>query len=119
MRHRASPRALHLFVLCSLVVATFAPIFTPAAAQAADTPAPSSVTLVGGQQQEVGVEVLGDERAGRRQDVHPHTDVGVVAQPVRRVPVRGALDRDGERLIGVRRAAQRVAAGDRSGTGAR
>ncbi len=54
MRHRASPRALHLFVLFSLLVATFAPVFTPAAAQAADTPAPTTVTLVGDLQAEIG-----------------------------------------------------------------
>ncbi len=54
MRHRASPRALHLFVLFSLLVATFAPIFTPSVVQAAHTPAPTAVTLVGSLQQEVG-----------------------------------------------------------------
>jgi pullulanase-type alpha-1,6-glucosidase len=54
MRHRASPRALHLFVLFSLVVSTFAPIFTRSAAQAAHTPAPATVTLVGSLQSEVG-----------------------------------------------------------------
>ena len=54
MRHRASPRALHLFVLFALLVSTFAPIFTPAALQAADTPAPTTVTLVGDLQKAVG-----------------------------------------------------------------
>ena len=54
MRHRASPRALHLFVLFSLLVATFAPIFTSSAAQAADTPAPTAVTLVGNVQAALG-----------------------------------------------------------------
>jgi hypothetical protein len=54
MRYRASPRALHLFVLFSLLVSTFAPIFTPSAAQASHTPAPMTVTLVGSLQSEVG-----------------------------------------------------------------
>jgi pullulanase-type alpha-1,6-glucosidase len=66
MRHRASPRALHLFVLFSLLISTFAPIFTPAAAQAAlqdpglaalpsdHTPSPAAVTLVGDLQSEIG-----------------------------------------------------------------
>ena len=54
MRHRASPRTLHLFVLFSLLVSTFAPIFTPSAAQASHTSAPMTVTLVGSLQSEVG-----------------------------------------------------------------
>ena len=56
----------------------------------------------GGQQQEVGVERLGDERARRSQHVHLHAGVRVVAQPIRRVPVDGPLDGHGHRVAGER-----------------
>ena len=53
-------------------------------------------------QQEVGVEGLGHERARRCQHMDPHALVGVIAQPVRRVAVRGALHGHGQGVVGER-----------------
>ena len=75
-----------------------------------------SDSAAGGQQQEVVVEGFGYERARRRQHVNPHAGMSVVAQPVRRVAVFVPFHGDGHRLVSERRAAQRIAAGDRAGS---
>ena len=54
MQHRAAPRVLHMLLLTAILLSALPPLFAPAAALAADTPAPLSVTVVGSLQQEVG-----------------------------------------------------------------
>lgn len=68
-----------------------------------------------GQQQEVVVQLFGNENPGRCQHMHVHAGMGVVADPVGPVAVGGAFDRDGQPIVQMRRAGQRVTARHRSG----